>query len=588
MHSSLLRLGAACLLVIVCSCAVGRAVPYALGPDSQPQDVPHGVVTKHAIVSGRAYPGVHHDYWVYVPAQYDGKTPAAVMVFQDGGGFADANGAFRVPVVFDNLIAKKEMPVTIAIMINPGVLPAVDPQTQLPRIERSFEYDSPTDRYARLLIEEVLPKVAEQYKLTDDPSLRAICGNSSGGIAAFTAAWQRPDYFRRVLSNIGSFTDLRGGDRFPALVRKTEPKPIRVFLQSGTNDLNVYAGSWWIANQDMADALRWAGYDYKFVSGTEGHNGKHGGAIFPDALRWLWRDWQTNSTIAATTATPFNSVRDVLIPGEEWQLVSDGHKFTEGATADADGNVYFTDIPNNKIFKIGLDGKVGTFAENTSGANGLKLGPDGRLYACQGTARRVVAYDTKSGKDETIADDIDCNDLAINHAGGIYVTEPAKKQVWYVAPGTHAKKVVDTGIDNPNGIGFTPDQGQLIVDDTRGVNVYLFQVMPDGTLTHKQPFFSAEIAAMDRESGADGLCVDTAGRVYVTTRLGLQIFDQHGRVMGIINKPQRAWLSNVTFGGKDFDALFVTCADKVFKRKTKAVGAHGFQPPAKAPPDKLG
>jgi gluconolactonase len=574
------------VLLLISFTTLSRGEEYQLGPDSQPQDVPHGVVTRGQITSEKAHPGVVHDYWVYVPAQYDGKTAAAVMVFQDGGGFADAKGQFRVPVVFDNLIAKREMPVTIAVMVNPGVLPAVDPKTQSPRIERSFEYDSPTDRYATFLIEEVLPKVGKDYKLTEDPSLRGICGNSSGGIAAFTAAWERPDYFRRVLSNVGSFTDLRGGNRYPALIRKTEPKPIRVFLQSGTNDLNVFAGSWWVANQDMADALRWAGYDYKFVSGTEGHNGKHGGAIFPDALRWLWRDY--DKPITATTATPENSVRDILIPGEEWQVVSAGHRFTEGATADAQGNVYFTDIPNNRIFKVTLDGKVSEFAKETRSANGLKVGPDGKVYACQMGANRVVAYDPVGGKEEVVAEGIEqVNDIVITHGGGIYVTEPPKKRVWFIAA-NREKRVVDEGIDFPNGIGLTPDQGQIVVDDTWGLNVYLLDVHPDGSLSHKQPFFTLELPAMEHASQADGLCVDTAGRVYVTTNMGLQVLDQHGRVMGIISKPQNMWLSNATFGGKGFETLFVTCGDKVYRRKTKAKGALGFAEPVKAPGDKLG
>jgi sugar lactone lactonase YvrE/enterochelin esterase-like enzyme len=576
-------------LIVLVIAPSARPDEYTLGPDSQPQDVPHGVVTQHAITSEKSFPGVHHDYWLYVPAQYDAKSPAAVMVFQDGGGFQDAKGQFRVPVVFDNLIAKKEMPITIAVMINPGVLPPIDPKTQSPRIERSYEYDSPTDLYARFLIEELLPKVAEKYKLTDNPNLRAICGNSSGGMAAFTAAWERPDFFRRVLSNIGSFTDLRGGDRTAALIRKIEPKPLRIFLQSGTNDLNVFAGSWWVANQDVADSLRWAGYDFKFVSGTEGHNGKHGGAIFPDALRWLWRDW--DKPITRAPSNPNNSVDDILIHGEEWQVVSEGHRFTEGPAADAAGNIYFSDIPNNQILKVDVAaGKVTTFAKETRAANGLKIGPDGRVYACQMGANRIVAYDPATARMEVIVEGIEqVNDLAITRAGGIYATEPPKKRVWYIAPGSHEKTMVDEGIDFPNGIGLTPDQGQLAVDDTWGVNIYLLQVHPDGSLSHREPFYTAELPAKEHATQADGLCFDTAGRLYVATNLGLQVFDQHGRVMAIINKPQRLWLSNVTFGGKDFDTLFVTCGDKIFKRKTRARGAHpALLTPAKAPPDKLG
>jgi sugar lactone lactonase YvrE/enterochelin esterase-like enzyme len=587
----LCKLSTCCIILAFIFPGLVRAQgdPYALGPDSQPQDVPHGTVTRGQIVSQRAYPGVIHNYWLYVPAQYNGQTPAAVMVFQDGGGFVDPKGQFRVPVVFDNLIAKKQMPVTLAIMIDPGILPPVDPKTQLPRIERSFEYDSPTDLYARFLIEEVLPMVGQKYKLTDDPSLRGICGNSSGGVCAFAAAWERPDYFRRVLSNIGSFTDLRDGNRYPDLVRKAEPKPIRVFLQSGTNDLNVFGGSWWVANQDMADAFRWAGYDYQFVHGTEGHNGRHGGAVFPDALRWLWRDY--DKPIVATNATPSNSVRDILIPGQEWQPVGTpgGYKLTAGATADERGNVYFSDVAANQIFRVDVDGKLETFATNTDGCDGIRVGPDQRLYACQSRRNRIVAFDLQDATHmEVIADGIDHpNDLAIDHARRIYVTESGKKQLWYIAPDGQ-KRIVDKGIEFPNGIGFVPDQGQLVVDDMRGVNAYLFDVEPDGALTHKQPFFTAEVPAMAADSGADGLTVDSAGRIYVTTRLGIQVFDQHGRAMAIINKPIGSSLTSVTLGDKDFETMYITCGKSVYQRKTKAQGVHGFQPPVKATMDKLG
>ncbi|MDB5302010.1 MAG: SMP-30/Gluconolaconase/LRE domain protein [Phycisphaerales bacterium] len=573
------------ILPLVCLTTLSRADEYKYGPDSEIQDVPHGVVTKHELVSGKAYPGVHHDYWLYVPAQYDGKTPAAVMVFQDGGRFENPKGAFRVPVVFDNLIAKKEMPVTIAIMINPGELPPLEAGKQR-RGERSYQYDTPTDRYARLLIEEVLPKVSEQYKLTDDPNLRAICGTSSGGICAFTVCWERPDAFRRVLSSIGSFTNLRGGNQYPDLVRKTEPKPIRVFLQDGEQDLNNFAGSWWIANQDMAVALQFAGYDVRFDKGTTSHDSKQSGPLFPEALKWLWRDYGKPIEKPVNTKQP---IQDVLIPGEEWQVAAEGYKFTEGPAADAEGNVYFTDIPNNKIFRIDSSGKAAPFAENTNGANGLKIGPDGRLYACQGKAGRVVAYDTKSAKEEVIAEGIkDCNDLAITHEGAIYVTAPLKGaagpgQVWYISP-THEAKMVDETITFPNGIGLTPDQSQLVIDDTRGVNFFAFQIAPDGTLKHKEPYYTAQIPAMQKDSGSDGLCMDTQRRLYVTTYLGVQVFDEGGRVVAIISKPQdakvrNAWLSNVTFAGPGLNTLYITCGDKVYKRKTKAKGFLGFQAP---------
>lgn len=262
---------------------------YKLGPDSERREgVPEGTVTQHHWTS-RVFPGTERDYWVYVPKQYDAAKPACVMVFQDGGNYVDLKKDFRVPIVFDNLIAKKEMPVTIGIFINPGVVPASKPDEK-PRVNRSFEYDSLSPQYADFLLKEMLPEVSKSYKLTNKPEERAICGISSGGICAWTVAWERPDAFRKVLSHVGSFTNIRGGHVYPALIRKTERKPIRAFLQDGSNDLDNLHGSWPLANQEMAAALKFAGYDYRFEFGDGGHNGKHGGSLLPDSLRWLWKD----------------------------------------------------------------------------------------------------------------------------------------------------------------------------------------------------------------------------------------------------------------------------------------------------------
>jgi enterochelin esterase-like enzyme len=284
------RLSCAILLILSSTSALRAADDYKLGPDSFPQEgVPRGEVTKYTFTNSAVYPGTVRDYWVYVPKQYDPAKPAALMVFQDGGGYQSTSGQYRTTVVFDNLIAKKEMPVTIGIFVNPGVVPATEPGRR-DRRNRSFEYDSLGDAYAKFLLNELLPEVAKQYNLTTDPELRAIGGASSGGICAFTVAWERPDAFRKVLSHIGSFTNIRGGHVYPALIRKTEKKPLRVFLQDGSADLDNLHGNWPLANQEMAAALKFMKYDYKFEFGTEGHNGKHGGAILPDSLRWLWRD----------------------------------------------------------------------------------------------------------------------------------------------------------------------------------------------------------------------------------------------------------------------------------------------------------
>ncbi|MES2692192.1 MAG: alpha/beta hydrolase-fold protein [Verrucomicrobiota bacterium] len=288
---------------------------YKPGPDASPQPgVPQGKVTKHRWES-KIFPNTTRDYWVYVPAQYDGKAPAAVMVFQDGEGCISPTGSIRVPIVFDNLIHRKEMPVTIGIFINPGgINDAKDPKARS-RGNRSLEYDTLSDRYARFLLEEILPEVGKSYKLTTDPEGRAIQGNSSGGICAFTVAWERPNEFRKIVSYIGSFTSIAyrpakdgqpmqpGGDLYPTLIRKTPVKPLKVFLQDGANDLNNSHGSWFLANQQMLAALLWANtnadekkapgprYQVKHEWGDGAHSGKHGGQIFPDVTRWLWKDY---------------------------------------------------------------------------------------------------------------------------------------------------------------------------------------------------------------------------------------------------------------------------------------------------------
>lgn len=264
---------------------------YKLGADSQRQAVPRGEVRTATFATSKVFPATTREYSVYVPKQYDPGKPACLMVFFDGAGFMKLDGQFRVPIVFDNLIAKKELPVTIAIGINPGTIPATLPQGK-PRSNRAFEYDSLGDANARFLLEELLPEATRGLNITTDPAGRAVVGNSSGAIAAFTVAWERPESFRKVISHIGSYTNIRGGHVYPALIRKTKPvKPLRIFLQDGSNDLDNLHGNWPLANQDMAASLKFMGYDHTFVLGDGGHSGKHGGAIFPDTLRWLWRDW---------------------------------------------------------------------------------------------------------------------------------------------------------------------------------------------------------------------------------------------------------------------------------------------------------
>ena len=583
-----------CLAPLVLSLALlpqsfARAADdYELGPDSKPQPgVPRGEVLKFSFASSKIFPGTYRDYWIYVPAQYSPDQPACLYVNQDGV-------QWQTPTVFDNLIHKKEMPVTIGVFVMHGRVKAGDTNAALDRFNRSYEYDGLGDNYVRFLLEELLPEVARQ-KTSDGRAIRlstngndhAIGGSSSGAICAFTAAWERPDAFSRVFSAIGTYVGLRGGDHYPTLIRKYEPKPIRVFLQDGANDHNIYAGDWWLANQMMERALVFSGYEVNHVWGEGVHSGKHGAAIFPDAMRWLWKDWPQPAKGSATKNAVLNAL---LIPGEDWQLVRSGYKFTEGPAANAQGEVFFNDIPNSKTYRIGLDGEVNEFVAESQRANGQAFGPDGRLYAVATGEAKVIAYEP-DGTARDVAGSIAGNDLVVAHNGSIYVTDPsgsrsnAPSKLWLIKPGEE-KRIVDTGLRSANGITLSPDQTLLYVADHRSHWIYSFQIQADGTLTAKQKFGWLHSPDNADDAGADGLRADRDGRLYVATRLGIQVLDQAGRVQCIIPTPNGR-IANLCFGGENFDTLFATCGDKIYKRKLKISGAQAWAAPFRPAPPRL-
>jgi len=565
---------------------------YPPHPDSQPQPgVPKGEVLKFTFENSKVFPGTWREYWVYVPTQYTPDKPACVYVNQDGV-------QWQAPAVFDNLIHKKEMPVTIGVFVMHGKVRAANPDTALDRFNRSYEYDGLGDNYVRFLLEELLPEVEKQkasdgrpIRLSKNGNDRAIGGSSSGAICAFTAAWERPDAFSRVFSAIGTYVGLRGGDRYHSLIRKYEPKPIRIFLQDGANDLNIYGGDWWMANHTIERALTFAGYEVQHVWGEGAHNGRHGTAIFPDAMRWLWKDWPQPVKAGVSKN---NTLSDLLLPGEGWQLASEGYRFTEGPAANAKGEVFFTDGPNSKIYKIALDGKVSEFVADSKRGNGQAFGADGRLYSVASGAQQIVAYDAASdagGKGIVIAEGIRGNDLDVAHNGNIYVTEPGVPSIdtgniWLIKPNGE-KKVVDSGgIRYANGITLSPDQTLLYVADFRSRWVYSYQIQPDGSLQYKQQYYWLQVPDTLDSSQADGMRVDRDGRLYVATRLGVQVCDQAGRVNAIIPTPNGR-ISNLTFGGENFDTLFATCGDRVYKRKLKVKGAPSWAAPLKPPAPRL-
>jgi sugar lactone lactonase YvrE/enterochelin esterase-like enzyme len=558
--------------------AVAVDLSVVLVASGQESPWPKGEVTQHAFEQSKIFPGTVRDYWVYVPQQYKPDKPACVYVNQDGI-------QYNAPAVFDELIHKGEMPVTIGVFVMHGRVKAPSDQA-LDRFNRSFEYDGLGDNYARFLLEELLPEVEKQktadgreIRLSKEGNDRAIGGASSGAICAFTAAWERPDAFRRVFSAIGTYVGLRGGNSYPTLVRKYEPKPIRIFLQDGSADLNIYGGDWWMANQELERSLVFAGYEVNHAWDEGAHNTQQATKIFPDAMRWLWKDWP--QPIKAGPGSP--QLQDILIPGEDWKLVAKGYKFTEGPAVNAKGEVFFNDVPSSKTFRVDLKGELIEFIADSKKGDGQAFGPDGRLYAVAGGAEQIVAYDA-AGKSTLIADGFRGNDLVVKHDGGIYVTNPgwdgkSPSQIWHLNP-RGEKKVVDTGLKFSNGLCLSPDQSLLYVADSRTHWVYSYQVQPDGMLAHKQKYYHLHVPDTADDSGADGMRVDQAGRLYVATRLGLQVCDQAGRVNCIIPTPNGK-VSNLTFGGEKMDTIYATCGDRVYSRRVKAIGVPSFLPPQK-------
>jgi sugar lactone lactonase YvrE/enterochelin esterase-like enzyme len=561
--------------------ALGALQPLSAQSPAQPQAPPlKGELVKGEFSNSKVYPGTWREYWVYLPPGLDRTKPAPVMVFQDGL-------QYNAPAVFEDLIAKKAIPPIVGVFVMHGRVKAPHADA-LDRMNRSYEYDSVSGEYARFLVDEMLPHVAATHSvaLSTDPNDRAIAGNSSGAIAAFAAAWNRPDAFRRVFSAIGTYVGLRGGNEFPVLIRKTEPKPIRIFLQDGSGDLNNYTGSWWLANQDMQSAFEYAGYDVRHVWGDGAHNSQHATALFPEALQWLWRDYP--APIAANpSGKSRQDVYQVLIPGEGWQMVSEGHRATDGPAVAPNGDLFFSDPANNRIHVVAADGKSRTFAENTNGANGMMFGPDGRLYTGATRTRQIVAYDAGGQVVATLAENMPVNDLAINVKGDMYFTDSNNKKVWFMPKGG-APRVVDEGIEYPNGVLFSPDQTLLYVSDHAGQLSWAFQIQPDGSLAHKQKYFYLHMADAATRSGGDGMTLDAEGRVYIATSMGVQVFDQIGKCHAIIPAPQpQRSLSSVKFGGPQMDELYITNGDKVYKRKVKVKGVASWRPPFKPAPPRL-
>jgi enterochelin esterase-like enzyme len=556
-------------------------------PENNPDpSIPHGEMVQGKVTDSVVYPGTENGFQVYVPAQYNPATPACLLVKLDGFGGHEANA-------LDHLIASKEMPITIAVGISPGAVwvdtgdPDPKKKRREARFNRCYEFDSTNDHFPDYVINELLPAV-QKTQTRDGRAIRispngndhAATGASSGGIGAFTLAWRRPDQFSRVYSVIGTFVPMRGGNDYPALIRKTEPKPFRIFLEDGSADAwNPLLGSWFASNLNMESALYFSGYDVAHAWGKHGHNGAAGSGIFADVMRWLWRDYPARIPMGQSR----NSTLQSILPDTAgWQAIGQDFLGIEGMAANAQGDVDFSDTAAATIYHLGSDDKPSAFIREAPAVTGLAFGPDGTLYGAAGADKKIVAFDAQ-GSSRTVADGIAGRGILATHDGTLYVSEPGQyaelpSTIWQVKS-TGEKKAMDQGISSASGIAFSPD-GELFFAAEKSTQwIYSYLVRPDGTFADKQPYYWLHQTDIPNNSGAEAIAVDQHGELYVATNMGIQVCDHNGRVRAILPLPTPCGPTRgLCFGGPAFDVLYATDGRHVFKRKLKIPGVAPWAP----------
>jgi gluconolactonase len=589
-------------LLLISVSALCHAEDYTLGPDSQPQaGVPKGTVTKFILAPGKDYPGTPHNCALYVPAQYDASKPTPFMIFLDG---SQALGdSMRVPVVLDNLIAKHDLPAMIAIFVDPGILPVVSDADQN-RYNRIFEYDSLTPRYSDFLLNELIPEVAKTYNLSKNPDDRGLSGVSTGAVGAFAAAWNRPDQFHRVLSLIGTYVAMKGADALPALVRKTEPKPIRIFMQDGSADHIVpaepygvaFAGSWPINNQVMYEAMEFAGYDVKLVMGTDGHSTKQGGAILPDALRWLWRDYPAPVVVHEPPAEQLvgrdssASVFSTVFVDKPWEVIGSGDSLNiTSITSDREGNVYAADPAAETVERVGPDGKVSQLAGLPKDTSILRMGANDRLYSYSEKNRGIVSSSVATGlasDQKTVARfpakaAYTVADFVVTRSGIIYYLDGMTPEIHIIdSSGPPLTTLLYAPMGTAGGLALSPDQSMLVVTDTVSRYSWSFQIAADGSLINGEPFYRLELpeTTVGWESRAKDVVEDVNGQVYFATPLGIQVSMQNGRVVEILNMPMPGeQITGLTFAaGGDSSWLYLAEHGRLYRRPVKVTGANAW------------
>ncbi len=542
---------------------------FQAGSAQSGSKIPVGDIRGPFVWKSKIYPGTERNYWLYIPKQYDASKPAATMVVQDG--LSRATG-WKLPATLDSLIALKEIPVIIGIFIDHGRVLSHG-NDNYPRYNRSLEYDAMGDTYARFLLEEIFPEVSKTYNLSTDPNDRSIAGASSGAICAFNVAWERPDQFRRVLSTIGTYVGLRGADEFSTLVRKTEAKPLRVFLADGTNDLNIYAGDWWMANQTMERALTWAGYEVNHAWGDGSHDSKHAVTIMADALKWLWKDYPQ----PVQTHKSANTRLNLLAEGEPWKEIQMSNIQVNKLAVNKSGKLFFAD--KLSVYNIDDNGKVFPFAKLSGTIGGISFHDDGRLFAADLDKQKIVAIDA-NGKVNDVVKNVHAGFLTVS-SKGIYFTETTQNRVGFYSFSKKETSYVNAP-GNPTGLAISAEQTFLNVGITNSPFSFSFRIADDGHLEYGQEYVHYHIPYGKLVPGTTGMATDSENLLYSATTLGVQVSDQLGRVNFIFSKPDEG-AQDVKIGGKEFNTLYVSCKGKLFSRKINAKGILSILPAVKPP-----
>ena len=500
-----------------------------------------GEVIKFSLSDSQIYPGTQREILVYVPRQYDGSKPACLLVCMDGI-------LYDATTVMDNLIASGEMPVTIGVFVNPGVV--YDEDGEVVRYNRCKEFDSTDDSFATFLENEVLTKVegmqtesGKTIHLSLDANDRAITGASSGGIAAFTAAWNRPDLFSRVYTTVGTFVAMRGGHEYPAIVRKTEPKPLRIYMQDGWYDVwNPIFGEWFEYNLLMESAFNFAGYEVFHHWNRGNHSIKYGTLAFPDAMRWLWKGypakvqkgWSNNGML-----------QDILLKDEDWQEIALPMAIDSDLFATADSSIVFSSQAH--ICMVSPAGACTRMSELKSGE---------RLLGNGLTARGSSLY--KEGV--KVAEGLSGLQAVQELADGKYLAlcdskAKSRDNVWVLHAGTKA-------------LAVAPDYRFCVTGEENTHHLISTIIGKDGEMKYSEPFYYLHDLSNGVKQIAGNMAFDTKGNLYVATEMGVQVADHNGRVRAILSLPAGR-VQSLAFAG---NYLYVLCGNRLFVRKMNAEG----------------